>query len=120
MLYTCAYWKEGTRTLEEAQRNKCDHVAQKLLLQPGEEVVDVGSGFGGFMFHAQERYGVEGHRHQHHRLAGRARARARSSAGAWATRWQMHGDFRDAGRAVRQGGLDRLPGARRARPARAR
>jgi cyclopropane-fatty-acyl-phospholipid synthase len=59
MLYTCAYWKDGTRTLEEAQRNKCDHVAQKLLLQPGEEVVDVGSGFGGFMFHAQERYGVK-------------------------------------------------------------
>ncbi|HUQ24984.1 MAG TPA: class I SAM-dependent methyltransferase, partial [Burkholderiales bacterium] len=27
MLYTCAYWKDGTRTLEEAQRNKCDHVA---------------------------------------------------------------------------------------------
>src|SRR3989442_4978500 len=24
MLYTCAYWKEGTRTPEEAQRNKCD------------------------------------------------------------------------------------------------
>ncbi len=58
MLYTCAYWKEGTRTLEEAQRNKCDHVARKLLLSPGEEVVDVGSGFGGFMFHAHERFGV--------------------------------------------------------------
>jgi cyclopropane-fatty-acyl-phospholipid synthase len=58
MLYTCAYWKEGTRTLEEAQRNKCDHVARKLLLAPGEEVVDVGSGFGGFMFHAHERFGV--------------------------------------------------------------
>src|SRR5207247_10457120 len=39
MMYTCAYWKEGTRTLEEAQRNKIDHVARKLLLAPGEEVV---------------------------------------------------------------------------------
>jgi cyclopropane-fatty-acyl-phospholipid synthase len=58
LLYTCAYWKEGTRTLEEAQRNKCDHVARKILLAPGEDVVDVGSGFGGFMFHAQERFGV--------------------------------------------------------------
>jgi len=59
MLYTCAYWKEGTRTLEEAQRNKLDHVARKVLLKPGEEVVDIGSGFGGFMLYAQERYGVK-------------------------------------------------------------
>jgi len=59
MLYTCAYWTEGTRTLEEAQRNKLDHVARKLLLKPGEEVLDIGSGFGGFLLHAQERYGVK-------------------------------------------------------------
>ena len=59
MLYTCAYWKQGTRTLEEAQRNKLDHVAKKVLLKPGEEVVDIGSGFGGFMLYAQERFGVK-------------------------------------------------------------
>ena len=59
MMYTCAYWKEGTKTLEEAQRNKIEHVARKLLLAPGEEVVDIGSGFGGFMFHAHRRFGVK-------------------------------------------------------------
>ncbi|HET7197923.1 MAG TPA: cyclopropane-fatty-acyl-phospholipid synthase family protein [Burkholderiales bacterium] len=59
MLYTCAYWKEGTRTLEEAQRNKLEHVARKVLLQPGEEVVDVGSGFGGFLMYAEEHFGVK-------------------------------------------------------------
>ena len=32
MMYTCAYWKEGTRTLEEAQQNKMEHVCRKLLL----------------------------------------------------------------------------------------
>jgi cyclopropane-fatty-acyl-phospholipid synthase len=58
MMYTCAYWKEGTRTLEEAQRNKIDHVCRKLRLAPGESVVDIGSGFGGFMFRAHERCGV--------------------------------------------------------------
>ena len=47
MLYTCAYWKEGTRTLEEAQQNKLEHVGNKVLLRPGEDVVDIGSGFGG-------------------------------------------------------------------------
>jgi cyclopropane-fatty-acyl-phospholipid synthase len=58
MMYTCAYWKEGTVTLEEAQTNKIDHVCRKLLLKPGEEVVDIGCGFGGFMFRAHERFGV--------------------------------------------------------------
>jgi cyclopropane-fatty-acyl-phospholipid synthase len=58
LFYTCAYWSEGTRTLEEAQRAKADHVARKVLLKPGEEVVDVGSGFGGFLMHAAMHYGV--------------------------------------------------------------
>ncbi|MBV9192035.1 MAG: class I SAM-dependent methyltransferase [Betaproteobacteria bacterium] len=59
MLYTCAYWKEGTRTLEEAQRNKLDHVGAKILLKPGDDVVDIGSGFGGFLMYAEERWGVK-------------------------------------------------------------
>jgi len=58
MFYTCAYWGEGVKTLEEAQRAKADHVARKVLLKPGEEVVDVGSGFGGFLMHAAMHYGV--------------------------------------------------------------
>jgi cyclopropane-fatty-acyl-phospholipid synthase len=58
MFYTCAYWGEGVKTLEEAQRAKADHVARKVLLKPGEEVVDVGSGFGGFLMHAAMHYDV--------------------------------------------------------------
>lgn len=58
MLYTCAYWPAGTRSLEEAQRNKLEHVARKVLLSPGEDVVDIGSGFGGFMLYAAEHYRV--------------------------------------------------------------
>jgi cyclopropane-fatty-acyl-phospholipid synthase len=59
MMYTCAYWKEGTRTLEEAQRNKVEHVCRKLRIAPGEEVVDIGCGFGGFMFHAEQFHGAK-------------------------------------------------------------
>ena len=59
MLYTCAYWTDGTRTLEEAQRNKLDHVSKKVRLRPGDEVVDIGSGFGGFLLYAEERWGVK-------------------------------------------------------------
>lgn len=58
MMYTCGYWAEGTRTLEEAQRNKVEHVCRKLRLRPGERVIDIGCGFGGFMFHAAEHHGV--------------------------------------------------------------
>lgn len=58
MMYTCGYWAEGTRTLEEAQRNKVEHVCRKLRIAPGEAVVDVGCGFGGFMFHAAEHHGA--------------------------------------------------------------
>ena len=60
MMYTCGYWKEGTQSVEEAQKNKIDHVARKILLSPGESFVDIGCGFGGFMFHAQEHYGASG------------------------------------------------------------
>ena len=60
MMYTCAYWKEGTNTLEEAQRNKMDHVCRKVQLKAGETFVDVGSGWGGLLFHAWEHYGALG------------------------------------------------------------
>ncbi len=59
MMYTCAYWREGVATLEEAQAAKIDHVCRKLRLAPGERVVDIGCGFGGFMFRAAERCGVQ-------------------------------------------------------------
>lgn len=58
--YTCAYWKEGTQDLVQAQRNKLDHVCRKLMLKPGERLVDVGGGWGSLLFHACENYGVCG------------------------------------------------------------
>ncbi len=59
MMYTCAYWKPGTQNVEQAQRNKVEHVCQKIRLKPGETVIDIGTGFGGFMFHAAEHHGVK-------------------------------------------------------------
>jgi len=58
MMYTCGYWSEGTTSVEQAQRNKVEHVCRKLRIQPGEEVVDIGTGFGGFMFHAEQFHGA--------------------------------------------------------------
>ena len=59
MMYTCAFWKEGTQTVEEAQRNKVDDVCRKIRLARDETVIDIGCGFGGFMFHAHEVYGAK-------------------------------------------------------------
>jgi len=58
MTYSCAYWKDGTRTLEEAQYNKNEHICRKLRLAPGDRVADVGCGWGGFMFHAWQHHGT--------------------------------------------------------------
>jgi len=60
MLYTCAYWREGAQTLEQAQVAKLEHVCRKVALAAGDTFVDVGCGFGGLLFHAWERYGAAG------------------------------------------------------------
>lgn len=60
MMYTCGYWPEGTQTLEEAQARKIDHVCRKIRLAPGDHFVDVGCGFGGFLFRAQQTVGATG------------------------------------------------------------
>ena len=45
--YSCAYFPTGNETLEEAQAAKKRHLAAKLLLEPGHQVLDIGSGWGG-------------------------------------------------------------------------
>jgi len=47
MQYSCAYYLQENETLEQAQRNKKRHIASKLLLEPGQRVLDIGSGWGG-------------------------------------------------------------------------
>ncbi|MGO9446029.1 MAG: class I SAM-dependent methyltransferase [Thiobacillaceae bacterium] len=59
-MYTCGYWTENTRTLEQAQCNKIDHVCRKLRLARGERYVDIGCGFGGFLLRAAATVGALG------------------------------------------------------------
>jgi cyclopropane-fatty-acyl-phospholipid synthase len=58
MVYSCAIFSRGASTLEEAQEAKLDMVADKLALQEGERVLDVGCGWGGFPLRAATRYGA--------------------------------------------------------------
>ncbi len=49
-LYSCAYWKDDTKTLEEAQKNKINHIVKKLDIKKGQRVLEVGCGWGGMAF----------------------------------------------------------------------
>jgi cyclopropane-fatty-acyl-phospholipid synthase len=57
--YTCAVFPTEDATLEQAQYNKYDMIAQKLDLKPGMRLLDVGCGWGGMVRHAAEHYGVK-------------------------------------------------------------
>jgi len=57
MTYTCAVYPDADATLEEAQENKYRLVFEKLRLQPGDRLLDVGCGWGGMVRYAA-RHGV--------------------------------------------------------------
>jgi len=57
--YSCAYFESPDMDLEAAQRAKCRHIARKLLLKPGDRVLDIGSGWGGMALYLAENYDVE-------------------------------------------------------------
>ncbi|WP_127145696.1 cyclopropane fatty acyl phospholipid synthase [Pelagibacterium montanilacus] len=59
MIYSCAYWREAD-TLDAAQEAKLDLICRKIGLREGQTVLDVGSGWGGFLKFAAEKYGARG------------------------------------------------------------
>jgi len=56
MMYSGARWA-GATTLEEAQAAKNDSLCRKLHLQPGDHVLEIGTGWGGWSIHAARNYG---------------------------------------------------------------
>ncbi len=57
--YSCAYWKENTKNLEEAQQNKIDHIIKKLNIKSGQTILEVGCGWGGMAFEIARQKGCE-------------------------------------------------------------
>jgi cyclopropane-fatty-acyl-phospholipid synthase len=55
--YTCGIWTEGG-DLNQAQATKLDRLCQRLKLEPGMHVLDIGCGFGNFARYAAQKYGV--------------------------------------------------------------
>ena len=54
-MYSCALWPHADATLDQAAAHKLDVVCDKLELRPGHEVLEIGTGWGGFALHAARR-----------------------------------------------------------------
>ena len=57
--YSCAYFRAPEDGLDMAQENKKRHIAAKLLLQPGHQVLDIGSGWGGLALYLATECGCD-------------------------------------------------------------
>jgi cyclopropane-fatty-acyl-phospholipid synthase len=79
LMYSSALWAKKDDTLALASTRKLDHICHKLQLRPGERVVEIGAGWGGFAVHAARHYGchvttVTISREQHHLASERVAA----------------------------------------------
>ena len=59
MQYSMAYFRTPEDTLEQAQIQKMAHIGTKLLLRPGQTVLDIGCGWGGLALFLHRTYGVK-------------------------------------------------------------
>ncbi|MEO6227968.1 MAG: cyclopropane-fatty-acyl-phospholipid synthase family protein, partial [Thermomonas sp.] len=57
LMYSSALYAGDDDSLEQASTRKLDRICQKLRLQPGDRVVEIGTGWGGFAVHAARHYG---------------------------------------------------------------
>lgn len=59
LTYSCAYFETPEDSLEQAQINKVHHILDKLFIQPGETLLDIGCGWGTLIFTAAKEYKVK-------------------------------------------------------------
>jgi cyclopropane-fatty-acyl-phospholipid synthase len=57
--YSCAYFTDPDQSIEAAQAQKKRHIAAKLLLKPGQRVLDIGCGWGGLALYLAKECDVE-------------------------------------------------------------
>jgi cyclopropane-fatty-acyl-phospholipid synthase len=60
-VYSCGYFTDPHESLDQAQRNKLEHVCRKLRLTPGERFLDIGCGWGALVCWAAKHHGARAH-----------------------------------------------------------
>jgi cyclopropane-fatty-acyl-phospholipid synthase len=58
MHYSCAYYRRADESLEQAQQAKCQHIARKLCLRPGQRLLGIGCGWGSLAVYLAEHHEV--------------------------------------------------------------
>jgi len=58
MTYSCGIFETEQSTMQEASVAKYDRICKKLQLKPGDRVMEIGTGWGGFSLHAVQNYDV--------------------------------------------------------------
>ncbi len=58
-VYSCGYFEHPEDDLDTAQERKLDLICRKLMLKPGERLLDIGCGWGALILWAAEHYGVQ-------------------------------------------------------------
>jgi cyclopropane-fatty-acyl-phospholipid synthase len=58
MLYSCGYFRHQNDSLETAQVEKLEQACRKLQIEPGDQVLEIGCGWGSFAIHAARKYGA--------------------------------------------------------------
>jgi cyclopropane-fatty-acyl-phospholipid synthase len=101
--YSCAYFENSEQSLDDAQLAKKRHLAAKLLVEPGQKVLDIGCGWGGLSLYLAEYLrarvtGITLSEEQLKRATDRARERRLSDSARFLLK-----DYRDA-----EGPFDRI------------
>jgi cyclopropane-fatty-acyl-phospholipid synthase len=59
MVYSCAYFPTRSGNLDDGQIAKIDHILTKLMLAPGERLLDIGCGWGALAIRAAKRFNAK-------------------------------------------------------------
>ncbi len=57
LMYSSALFESADESLESASRRKLETICARLALRPGDRVVEIGTGWGGFALHAARHHG---------------------------------------------------------------